>query len=227
MCSRPAVSTMTTSLPTALASASAPLARATGSISPAGSCTRTPACCATIASCWIAAGRRTSVETTIGWRPCFASHFASLPVVVVLPEPCSPSIKITRGRADGFLQPALRVAEQREQLIANDLDDLLRSGSRPFWTSSSIARSRTRSTNALTTLKLTSASSSARRISPSTLSTVASVRRVSPLSDWKTSWRRLLSASNIGPSSQLTDATQAPPRKPLSYMSFRGLVKRT
>ena len=57
--------------------------------------------------------------------PCFASHFASLPVVVVLPEPCSPSIKITRGRAL-VSQPALGIAEQREQLIANDLDDLLR-----------------------------------------------------------------------------------------------------
>ena len=46
-------------------------------------------------------------------------------MVVVLPEPCSPSIRITRGRAARFLQPALGVAEQREQLVANDLDDLL------------------------------------------------------------------------------------------------------
>ena len=51
MCSRPAVSTMTTSLPTALASASALFVRDTGSMLPTGSCTRTPACCATMANC--------------------------------------------------------------------------------------------------------------------------------------------------------------------------------
>ena len=117
-------------------------------------------------------------------------------MVVVLPEPCSPSIKITRGRAVVSCSPPLaspNSASSSSRTILMTCCD----GFRPFWTSTSIARSRTRSTNALTTLKLTSASSSARRISPSTLSTVASVRRVSPLSDWKTSWRRLLSASNI------------------------------
>ena len=35
----------------------------------------------------MAAGRRTSVDTTIGCRPCFCSHFASFADVVVLPEP--------------------------------------------------------------------------------------------------------------------------------------------
>src|SRR5262245_59745042 len=51
---------------------------------------------------------------------------------------------------------------------------------------------------ALTTLKLTSASRSASRISRSAASTVSAVRRVSPFRDWKTSWRRVLSASNMG-----------------------------
>src|SRR5687767_11547044 len=51
--------------------------------------------------------------------------------------------------------------------------------------------------NALTTLKLTSASSSARRISRSAASTVCSVRR-SPRSERKTPCRRSLSESNIG-----------------------------
>src|SRR5260370_17052258 len=32
-----------------------------------------------------------SVETTSGRWPCSVSHFASLPVVVVLPEPCRPA----------------------------------------------------------------------------------------------------------------------------------------
>ena len=48
-------------------------------------------------SCSMAAGRRTSVETTTGWRPWRASIRASLPVVVVLPEPCRPSMRMTRG----------------------------------------------------------------------------------------------------------------------------------
>ena len=51
MCSRPAVSTMTTSNPPFFASASAPAARFTGSISPAGSWTRTPACLPTTDNC--------------------------------------------------------------------------------------------------------------------------------------------------------------------------------
>ena len=117
---------MTTSNPRLVASATAPLARATGSICPAGSCTRTPAFCPTTFSCWIAAGRLTSVETSSGWRPCFVSHIASLPAVVVLPAPCSPSSRMTRGRLRGRLQAALGVAEQRDHLVADDLDDLLR-----------------------------------------------------------------------------------------------------
>src|SRR3954468_11314817 len=60
-----------------------------------------------------------------------------------------------------------------------------------------MARSRTRSMKALTTLKLTSASSSAIRISRSATSTVASVRRVSPRIWRKTSWRRVDSESNM------------------------------
>ena len=32
---------------------------------------------------------------------------------------------MTRGRADGLLQSAFGVAEEREQLVADDLDDLL------------------------------------------------------------------------------------------------------
>ena len=220
MCNRPAVSTMTTSLPTALASASAPLARATGSISPAGSCTRTPACCATIASCWIAAGRRTSVETTIGWRPCFASHFASLPVVVVLPEPCSPSIK-SRAAGRGFLQPALGIAEQRQQLIANDLDDLLR---RVQALDLDIHRAIAHAIDERLDDLEVDVGFEQRQANLAEHSLNGRLGKTfSPLSDWKTSWSRLLSASNIGRHSE----APAPPRKPLSYMNFRRPVKPT
>src|SRR4030095_12279009 len=51
--------------------------------------------------------------------------------------------------------------------------------------------------NALTTLKLTSASSSASRISRSAVSTCSGVSRTSPRSDLKTSWMRVLSDSNM------------------------------
>ncbi len=125
MCRRPAVSTISVSNPSVFAAASAPAARATGSISSAGSCTRTPTCSASTDNCWIAAGRRTSVETSIGWRPCFCSHRASFADVVVLPDPCSPSIKTTRGMRDRRRQSARRVAEQRQHLVAHDAHDLL------------------------------------------------------------------------------------------------------
>ena len=126
MCSRPAESTITTSNPRLPASATAPLARATGSSSPAGSYTRTPAFWPTTFSCWMAAGRLTSVDTSSGCRPCLVSHFASLPAVVVLPAPCSPSSRTTRGRLLVGWQPAFGVAEERQHLVADDLDDLLR-----------------------------------------------------------------------------------------------------
>ena len=204
MCSRPAVSTMTTSNPLLRASASAPVARRTGSVSPAGSCTRTPACFATTDSCSIAAGRRTSVETRIGCFPCFASHRPSFPDVVVLPDPCRPSRRMTRGCADdGGRPPAL--SPKSASISSRTIRTTCCAGVRLFRTSWSTALSRTRSMNALTTLKLTSASSSAIRISRSAASTVCSVRRTSPRSDRKTPWRRSLSESNIGVNQRRTN----------------------
>jgi len=41
----------------------------------------------TTLSCFIAAGLYTSHATNSGFLPCFLSKFASLPAVVVLPEP--------------------------------------------------------------------------------------------------------------------------------------------
>ena len=58
--------------------------------------------------------------------PASPATSPSLPVVVVLPEPCRPSSRITRGRACDARQAALRVAEERQHLVADDPDDLLR-----------------------------------------------------------------------------------------------------
>ena len=91
------MSTITVSKPLLRASVIAPLARRTGSRSPAGSCTRTPASLPTTFNCSMAAGRRTSVDTMMGWRPCFVSQSPSFPAVVVFPDPWRPSRRMTRG----------------------------------------------------------------------------------------------------------------------------------
>ncbi len=61
-------------------------------------------------SCSTAAGRWRSAATSSGLRPCDASSRASLPQVVVLPEPCRPqSIRIVgpvfSNRIDGSTGP--------------------------------------------------------------------------------------------------------------------------
>ena len=172
---------------------SAPAARATGSISPAG---RAPdAACFAEHRQLLDGGRPSHVGRHQQRVPALApSHRPSFAAVVVLPEPCRPSSRMTRGRASR--PEAARVAEEREHLVADDPDDLLRR--RQAAQDLLVHRpSRTRSMNALTTLKLTSASSSAIRISRRAASTVASVSRASPRSERKTSWRRVLSDSNM------------------------------
>ncbi len=196
MCSRPAVSTMSVSNPRFRATPSAPVARLTGSRSPSGSCTRVSICLPSTDSCWIAAGRRTSVDTIIGCRPCLASQRASFADVVVLPEPCRPSISTTRGvGALGDNPPC--VSPNSASISSRTMRTTCCAGVRLRRTSSPTAFTRTRSMNALTTRKLTSASSSASLISRSAASTVASVSRASPRSDLKTSCSRVLSDSNM------------------------------
>ena len=59
-------------------------------------------------NCCRAAGRYTSTDTMSGLWPFFESQRASLPVVVVLPDPCSPTISIAVG--------ALQITLDRGQL---------------------------------------------------------------------------------------------------------------
>ena len=75
---------------------------------------------ATTRNCSRAAGRYTSTDTSIGRWPPFFSHPASLPEVVVLPEPCSPAIRITLGGRDG-LEARRVLAEDFDQLIVDNL----------------------------------------------------------------------------------------------------------
>ncbi len=58
----------------------------------------TPARSAQISSCSTAAARNVSAAQISGCRPSFFSRFASLPTVVVLPVPLTPTISVTCGR---------------------------------------------------------------------------------------------------------------------------------
>ena len=95
---RPAVSTITTSYPLALASWMAFSAIFTGFLLSGSEYIGTPICSASTRNCSIAAGRYTSQATNNGFLFFFVfSIRASLPEKVVLPEPCRPDIKITAG----------------------------------------------------------------------------------------------------------------------------------
>ena len=80
---------------------------------------------ATIFNCSRAAGRYTSTETSSGRCPPFLNQFASLPEVVVLPEPCSPAISTTVGGCEANFTSRRVLAEDLDQFIAHNLDDLL------------------------------------------------------------------------------------------------------
>ena len=85
----------------------------------------TPACFATTDNCSIAAGRRTSVDTSSGCRPCFASHRPSLPDVVVLPGTLQAKKKDDPRSLRGRGKTTCGIAEEPEHLVADDADDLL------------------------------------------------------------------------------------------------------
>ena len=78
------------------------------------------------ASCSCAAGRATSSEAIRTFLRSFSvSRLASLAVVVVLPEPCRPTIMITAGGVGGEVEPRFLRAQHLDQSVMDDLDDLL------------------------------------------------------------------------------------------------------
>ena len=164
------------------ASGSAPVRARPDRVRPPDRARASSACCPSTFNCWMAAGRRTSVETSIGWRPCLRQPPSELPRRRRLAGALEPEQHHHARAAASSASPPLRIAEQRQHLVAHDRTTCC-DGVRLRRTSWSIARSRTRSMNALTTLKLTSASSSASRISRSAASTFVSVRRPSPRID--------------------------------------------
>jgi hypothetical protein len=72
---------------------------------PGSAYTGTPTCSPSVCSCSTAAGRYTSQATMRVWRISRFILRASLPAVVVLPEPCSPTIMITVGGVGAIVSP--------------------------------------------------------------------------------------------------------------------------
>ena len=86
----------------------------------------TSTCWPSTASCSIAAGRRVSSEAISTLRLSRSvSRLASLAVVVVLPEPCRPTIMIGTGAGGVEIDRPGVGAERADQLVVHDLHDHL------------------------------------------------------------------------------------------------------
>ena len=121
-----------------------------GDASGCGAKTATPARSPVMRSWSTAPGRCRSQATSSGVWPWLRSHSASLPASVVLPEPCRPASITTVGGSLRERQLAGLAAQDGDQFVVDDLDDLLGrvEGSE---TSAPLARSLMRPTNARTT----------------------------------------------------------------------------
>src|SRR6266480_2452427 len=98
VCRRPAVSTINTSTPRASEALTASNATAPGSAPRSWAISCAPATRAQISSCAPAAARNVSAAATLTIRPSETSRFASFPIVVVFPEPLTPTTRITESR---------------------------------------------------------------------------------------------------------------------------------
>src|SRR4051812_36360145 len=147
-------------------------------------------------SCSIAAGRCRSAATSAGFLSSLLSRSASLPAAVVLPEPCRPARRMVVG---GRGEKARRESEEPRSSVSSSCTIFTTCcpGVRLFRTSSPSARSRTCATNSLTTPKLTSASSRARRTSRMAREIASSSRTPRPRRSPRAPWSFSLSVSNI------------------------------
>jgi hypothetical protein len=99
--SRPAVSTISTSAPRAAAARYASKATAPGSAPRPWATSSAPARCAHVSSCSPAAARKVSLAARATDMPRRPSAAASLPIVVVLPVPFTPTTSTTPGFSAG------------------------------------------------------------------------------------------------------------------------------
>ena len=147
-------------------------------------------------SCWMAAARRRSAAIRRERCPCWCNWRASLAAVVVLPDPWRPTSNTTLGgRPDWTIlwSPPLRTVVSSSLTIFTTCWP----GLRLSMTSLPTALSLTRLTRSLATLKLTSASSMARRTCLSASSTSFSDRRPLPVIRWNIPLSLSVSDSNI------------------------------
>ena len=104
---RPAVSSIKTSYPPRVACCFARFAIFTAFSPLTIGKVSTPICAPNIANCSIAAGRLVSKDAIKTFLLFFSfNRFASLADVVVLPEPCRPTIRIGAGGLSTFNWPA-------------------------------------------------------------------------------------------------------------------------
>ncbi len=99
-CSRPAVSMISTSEPASLAFSKASQARPEASAPSFEATTGEPVRSPQIFSCSIAAARNVSPAASMTLSPPSESFAASLPIVVVLPVPLTPTTRMTCGLCD-------------------------------------------------------------------------------------------------------------------------------
>ena len=132
-------------------------------------------------------------------------NFASFAVAVVLPDPCRPAMRITVGGRGANATPAL---EPPMSAVSSSLTILTTCWPGFSWFSTSEPRQRslTVEVNDLTTLKLTSASSSARRISRIVALTSASVSVPRERTSASVAWSFSESVSNTASQSRWRDA---------------------
>ena len=163
---RPAVSRITTSKPSRRPVSMARRAICTG-VSPAtiGS-DGTPACCASWASWSWAAGRWVSRDASSTLRRSRSfRRSAILPAVVVLPEPCRPTIRIGTGGAAFRLSGTAPSPPSSSIITSLTILTICWPGVTEVSTSEPSARSRTLAMKSRTTGSATSASSKATRTS--------------------------------------------------------------
>ena len=93
---------MTTSAPLALAAQMLSYTTAAGSLPSSWRTISAPERSAQTPSCSAAAARKVSPAQRRTFFPCSRSWWASFPMVVVLPTPFTPTIKITEGLVSSF-----------------------------------------------------------------------------------------------------------------------------
>ncbi|SON96720.1 hypothetical protein XFF6990_390030 [Xanthomonas citri pv. fuscans] len=113
VCRRPAVSAISTSVPRALAACSASNATDAASAFCPCAITATPLRSPQACNCATAAARKVSPAASIRLLPSSLKRLASLPMVVVLPTPLTPTVSTTNGLSERSITSGLETGCSR------------------------------------------------------------------------------------------------------------------